>query len=98
MSVSNAREIRYPVVWFPVTATGTKTLPRILEPGEWRVTTDTVQAFTSVQFVLNSATTAATFGVVIRGGIGTVSLTEGCDEVALSTGTFPLLLGFERLA
>lgn len=81
------------VLAFPVTATGTKTLPKNIPPGSYKVRTSSAQSFTTAQLVFNSASTATTFGVAVTSGeSNTFLLTEECDEVALSTGTFPLIL------
>lgn len=97
MSVPSARDVKYPIIWLPIASTGTKALPQNLSAGEYRVTTDTTQAFTTAQLAFNSATSSASFTLAVRGGLGTVTLGEECDEVVLGTGTFPLLMGFERV-
>lgn len=97
MSVDRMDVTATDTTWLPVSATGTKDLPRLLPAGRYSVITDTTQSLTNVQFLLESASTATTFGAVVRGGRGLVNTTEDCDQVTLTAGTFPLLLGLRRV-
>lgn len=80
----------------PFTATGTYTLSRALPAGFYRITTDTVQAFTAAQLYFQT-TTGYRFGVVVRGGQGYVSIPLPVEQVVFGSGTFPLLLGMELI-
>ena len=80
----------------PLGASGTYTLTQTLQPGLYRITTDTTQTFTAVQLYFQT-TDGFRFGAVVRGGEGYVAIPLAVDQVVFTTGTFTLLLGMERL-
>lgn len=79
----------------PIGGSGTYTLSAPLDPGLYRITTDTSQTFTATQlkFLTNEG---YAFGAEVRGGQGYVAIPSTVNSVVLSSGTFPLLLGFEK--
>jgi len=81
----------------PVGGTGTYTLSVALTPGLYKITTDTVQSFSAAQLYFETAQ-GFRFGAVIRGGQGFVAIPLTVTTVTFTTGTFPLLIGFERFS
>lgn len=79
----------------PIGAAGTYTLAQTLQPGLYRISTDTTQTFTTAQLYFQT-TAGYRFGVAVRGGEGYVAIPLAVEQVVFTTGTFPLLLGMER--
>lgn len=81
----------------PVGALGTYTLAVALTPGLYKVTTDTTQTFTTAQLYFQTAA-GYRFGAAVRGGEGYVAIPETVTSVTFTSGTFPLLIGFQRFS
>lgn len=78
----------------PIGATGTYTLAAPLSPGLYRITTDTTQSFSTAQLYFQTAQ-GYRFGAAIRGGQGYVAIPLTVTSITFTSGTFPLLVGFE---
>lgn len=81
----------------PIGASGTYTLSVALEPGFYRLTTDTTQNLSTTQLLFQT-TGGYKFGAAVRGGLGYVAVPVRCEQVQFTAGTFPLLLGMERIS
>lgn len=79
----------------PIGSAATYSLANPLQTGLYRVTTDTTQTFTAAQLYV-STSQGFRFGSVVRGGQGYLSVPSVASSLTFTTGTFPLLVGFER--
>jgi hypothetical protein len=80
----------------PIGAIGTYTLAVPLQPGFYRITTDTTQNLSATQLLFRT-TSGFSFGAAVRGGQGYLAVPVTVDQVQFTAGTFPLLLGMERI-
>lgn len=81
----------------PVGSTGTYTLAVPLTPGLYKITTDTSQNFSTGNLYFQTQA-GYRFGAVVRGGQGYVAVPETVTTVTFGTGSFPLLIGFEKFS
>lgn len=79
----------------PIGSTGTYTLAVPLTPGLYKITTDTSQSLNTSQLYFQTAE-GFRFGAVVRGGQGYVSVPQTITTITFTSGTFPLLIGFEK--
>jgi hypothetical protein len=79
----------------PVGSTGTYNLAVPLTPGLYKITTDTTQSFSTAQLYF-ATSEGFRFGAVVRGGQGYVAVPQTVTTVTFASGTFPLLIGFEK--
>ena len=79
----------------PIGSAGTYVLSTPLQPGLYRVTTDTTQSLSASQLYVQTSQ-GFRFGSVVRGGQGYLSVPQTTASLTFTTGTFPLLVGFER--
>ena len=81
----------------PVGSSGTYTLAVALDPGLYKITTDTSQTLSTAQLYFQTAE-GYRFGAAVRGGQGYVAIPQTVTTVTFTTGTFPLLIGFQKFA
>jgi hypothetical protein len=85
------------VSWNPVPATGTYALQDSLDAGLYRVVTDTTQSIASASVKILGSSGYQFGSIAIRGGLGYVAVGDTAASFTVSAGTFPLLIGFEKL-
>jgi hypothetical protein len=85
------------ISWNPIPATGTYALQEPLDAGLYRVVTDTTQSIASASVKILGSSGYQFGSIAIRGGLGYVAVADTAASFSVNAGTFPLLIGFEKL-